>query len=164
MPQAVPATLLRIGNLPQIHRQVLERSYYVEYFFVNQIGSSQMGNTMDLREVNEKRYEIAAAQASATMLIGLFSNLAIFAITAFAEISPGAQTSWKVIVSIIEAFFLMFALGVFGDIAAVVQDIPQNEDSHWNRNARQAPPVVFMAITAIGIIALWYFQFKAIGA
>jgi hypothetical protein len=49
----------------------------VEYFFFNQIGSSQMGNTMDLREINEKRYEIAAAQASAIMLIGLFSNLAI---------------------------------------------------------------------------------------
>jgi hypothetical protein len=136
----------------------------VEYFAFNQIGSSQIGNTMDLREVNEKRYEIAAAQASAIMLIGLFSNLAIFAITAFAELSPDAQTSWKVIVSIIEGFFLVFALGVFGDIAAYVKDIPQSEDSFWNRNARQAPPVIFMAITAVGIIALWYFQFKAIGA
>jgi hypothetical protein len=123
-----------------------------------------MGNTMDLREINEKRYEIAASQASVIMLIGLFSNLAIFAITAFAKLTPGAQTSWKVIVSIIEAFFLVFALGVFGDIAAYVKDIPQNEDSQWNRNARQAPPVIFMAITAVGIIALWYFQFKAIGA
>jgi len=119
---------------------------------------------MDLREINEKRYEIAAAQASATMLTGLFSNLGIFAITAFAELNPDTQTSWKVIVSIIEAFFLVFAVGVFGDIAVYVKDIPQNEDSHWNRNARQAPPVIFMAITAVGIIALWYFQFKAIGA
>jgi hypothetical protein len=42
---------------------------------------------MDLREINEKRYEIAAAQTSATMLVGLFSNLGIFAITAFAQLS-----------------------------------------------------------------------------
>jgi hypothetical protein len=119
---------------------------------------------MDLREINEKRYEIAASQASVIMLIGLFSNLAIFAITAFAKLTPDAQTSWKVIVCIIEVFFLVFAIGVFGDIAAYVKDIPQSEDSHWNRNARQAPPVIFMAITAVGIIALWYFQFKAIGA
>jgi hypothetical protein len=136
----------------------------VEYFAVNQIGSSQIGNTMDLREISEKRYEIAAGQTSAIMLIGLFSNLGIFAITAFAQLTPDAQTSWKIIVSIIEAFFLVFAIGVFGDIAAYVKDIPKNEESQWNRNARQAPPEIFMAITAVGIIALWYFQFKAIGA
>ena len=119
---------------------------------------------MDLREINEKRYEIAAAQVSLVMLVGLFSNIGIFAITAFADISSGAQADWKVIMSIIEAFFLVFALGVFGDIAAYVKDIPANEDSVWNRNARKAPPEIFMAITAVGIIAMWFFQFKAIGA
>jgi hypothetical protein len=119
---------------------------------------------MDQREINEKRYEIAAAQVSLVMLVGLFSNIGIFAITAFADLSSGAQTDWKVIVSIIEAFFLVFALGTFGDIAAYVKDIPANEDSVWNKNARQAPPAAFRAITAIGIIAMWYFQFKAIGA
>ena len=61
-------------------------------------------------------------------------------------------------------FFLVFAIGVFGDIAAYVKDIPKNEESQWNRNARQAPPAIFMAITAVGVIALWYFQFMAIGA
>jgi len=119
---------------------------------------------MDLREVNEKRYEIAASQTSSVMLVGLFSNLGIFAITAFAKLPPDAQTSWKVIASIIEAFFLVFALGVFGDISAYVKDIPKSEDSQWNRNARKAPPEIFMAITAIGIIAMWYFQISAIGA
>ena len=119
---------------------------------------------MDQRELNEKRYEIAASQTSSVMLVGLFSNLGIFAITAFADLSPDALTNWKVIVSIIEAFFLVFALGVFGDIAAYVKDIPKSEDSQWNRNARKAPPEIFMVITAIGIIALWYFQISAIGA
>jgi hypothetical protein len=119
---------------------------------------------MDVREINEKRYEIAAGQVSLVMLVGLFSNIAIFAVTAFASLSAGAQTDWKVIASIIELFFLVFALGVFGDIAAYVKDIPANEESAWNRNARQAPPAIFMAITAIGIIAMWYFQIRAIGA
>ena len=119
---------------------------------------------MDQREINEKRYEIAASQTSSVMLVGMFSNLGIFAITAFASLSGDAQTSWKVIASIIEAFFLVFALGVFGDIAAYVKDIPKSEDSQWNRNARKAPPEIFMAISAIGIIALWYFQVAAIGA
>jgi hypothetical protein len=119
---------------------------------------------MDQREINEKRYEIAAAQVSIVMLVGLFSNLGIFAITAFADLSSGAQTDWKVIVSIVEAFFLVFALGTFGDIAAYVKDIPANEESEWNKNARMAPPAIFMAITAIGIIAMWFFQFRAIGA
>jgi len=119
---------------------------------------------MDLREINEKRYEIAASQTSSVMLVGLFSNLGIFAITAFAKLPPDTQTSWKVIASIIEAFFLVFALGVFGDISAYVKDIPKSEDSQWNRNARKAPPEIFMAITAIGIIAMWYFQISAIGA
>jgi hypothetical protein len=119
---------------------------------------------MDQREINEKRYEIAASQTSSVMLVGLFSNLAIFAITAFADPSSGVQTDWKVIVSIVEAFFLVFALGVFGDMAAYVKDIPANEDSTWNRNARKAPPEIFMVITAIGIIAMWYFQIRAIGA
>ena len=119
---------------------------------------------MDQREINEKRYEIAASQTSSVMLVGLFSNLAIFAITAFADLSSGVQTDWKVIVSIVEAFFLVFALGVFGDIAAYVKDIPANEDSTWNRNARKAPPEIFMVITAVGIIALWVFQVRAIGA
>ena len=119
---------------------------------------------MDQREINEKRYEIAASQTSSVMLVGLFSNLGIFAITAFADLSPDALTNWKVIVSIIEAFFLVFALGVFGDIAAYVKDIPKSEDSQWNRNSRKAPPEIFMVITAIGIIALWYFQISAIGA
>jgi len=41
---------------------------------------------MDQREINEKRYEIAASQTSSVMLVGLFSNLAIFAITAFADL------------------------------------------------------------------------------
>jgi hypothetical protein len=27
-----------------------------------------------------------------------------------------------------------------------------------------APPAIFMAITAVGIIAMWYFQVRAIGA
>ena len=119
---------------------------------------------MDLREINEKRYEIAAAQVSLVMLVGLFSNLGIFAITAFADLSDGVQTDWKVIVSIVEAFFLVFALGTFGDIAAYVKDIPANEESEWNKNARMAPPAIFMAITAIGIIAMWVFQVRAIGA
>jgi len=119
---------------------------------------------MDQREINEKRYEIAASQTSSVMMVGLFSNLAIFAITAFADLSSGARTDWKVIVSIVEVFFLVFAMGVFGDIAAYVKDIPANEDSSWNRNARQAPPAIFMAISAVGIIALWYFQIRAIGA
>ena len=119
---------------------------------------------MDQREINEKRYEIAAAQVSIVMLVGLFSNLGIFAITAFADLSAGVQTDWKVIVSIVEAFFLLFALGTFGDIAAYVKDIPANEESEWNKNARMAPPAIFMAITAIGIIAMWYFQIRAIGA
>jgi len=119
---------------------------------------------MDQREINEKRYEIAAAQVSLVMLVGLFSNLGIFAITAFADLSSGAQTDWKVIVSIVEAFFLVFALGTFGDIAAYVKDIPANEESEWNKNARMAPPAIFMAITAIGIIAMWFFQVRAIGA
>jgi hypothetical protein len=119
---------------------------------------------MDQREINEKRYEIAAAQVSLVMLVGLFSNLGIFAITAFADLSSGVQTDWKVIVSIVEAFFLLFTLGTFGDIAAYVKDIPANEDSTWNRNARKAPPEIFMAITAVGIIAMWYFQIRAIGA
>ena len=131
---------------------------------VSQIGSSQTGNTMDQREINEKRYEIAASQTSSVMLVGLFSNIAIFAITAFSDLSSGAQTDWKVIVSIVEAFFLVFALGVFGDIAAYVKDIPASEDSTWNRNARKAPPEIFMAISAVGIIALWIFQIRAIGA
>ncbi len=119
---------------------------------------------MDVREINEKRYEISAAQISSVMLVGLFSNIGIFAVTAFADLSAGAQTDWKVIASIIEVFFLVFALGVFGDMAAYVKDIPANEDSVWNRNARKAPPEIFMAITAIGIIAMWYFQIRAIGA
>jgi hypothetical protein len=119
---------------------------------------------MDQREINEKRYEIAAAQVSIVMLVGLFSNLGIFAITAFADLSSGAQTDWKVIVSIVEAFFLVFALGTFGDIAAYVKDIPANEESEWNKNARMAPPAIFMAITAVGIIAMWFFQVRAIGA
>jgi hypothetical protein len=119
---------------------------------------------MDQREINEKRYEIAAAQVSLVMLVGLFSNLGIFAITAFADLSAEVQTDWKVIVSIVEAFFLVFALGTFGDIAAYVKDIPANEESEWNKNARMAPPAIFMAITAIGIIAMWFFQFRAIGA
>ena len=119
---------------------------------------------MDQREINEKRYEIAAAQVSLVMLVGLFSNLGIFAITAFADLSAGVQTDWKVIVSIVEAFFLLFALGTFGDIAAYVKDIPANEESEWNKNARMAPPAIFMAITAVGIIAMWYFQIRAIGA
>ena len=119
---------------------------------------------MDIREINEKRYEIAASQTSSVMLVGLFSNIGIFAITAFADLSSGAQTNWKVIVSIVELFFLVFALGVFGDIAAYVKDIPKNEDSTWNRNARKAPPEIFMVITAIGIVALWIFQIRAIGA
>ena len=119
---------------------------------------------MDQREINEKRYEIAAAQVSIVMLVGLFSNLGIFAITAFADLSSGAQTDWKVIVSIVEAFFLLFALGTFGDIAAYVKDIPANEESEWNKNARMAPPAIFMAITAVGIIAMWFFQVRAIGA
>jgi hypothetical protein len=119
---------------------------------------------MDQREINEKRYEIAASQTSSVMLVGLFSNLAIFAITAFADLSSGVQTDWKVIVSIIEIFFLLFVLGTFGDIAAYVKDIPANEDSVWNRNARKAPPEIFMAITAIGVIAMWFFQIRAIGA
>jgi hypothetical protein len=50
---------------------------------------------MDQREINEKRYEIAASQTSSVMLVGLFSNLAIFAITAFADLSSGAQTDWE---------------------------------------------------------------------
>ena len=58
---------------------------------------------MDLREINERRYEVAASQVSSVMLVGLFSNIGIFAITAFADLSSGAQTDWKVIVSIIEA-------------------------------------------------------------
>ena len=136
----------------------------ITYIAVSQIGSSQTGNTMDQREINEKRYEIAASQTSSVMLVGLFSNLAIFAITAFSDLSSGAQTDWKVIVSIVEAFFLVFALGVFGDIAAYVKDIPASEDSTWNRNARKAPPEIFMAISAVGIIALWIFQLRAIGA
>lgn len=136
----------------------------ITYIAVSQIGSSQTGNTMDQREINEKRYEIAASQTSSVMLVGLFSNIAIFAITAFSDLSSGAQTDWKVIVSIVEAFFLVFALGVFGDIAAYVKDIPANEDSTWNRNARKAPPEIFMAISAVGIIALWIFQIRAIGA
>jgi hypothetical protein len=119
---------------------------------------------MDQREINEKRYEIAAAQVSIVMLVGLFSNLGIFAITAFADLSSGAQTDWKVIVSIVEAFFLVFALGTFGDIAAYVKDIPANEESEWNKNARMAPPAIFMAITSVGIIAMWFFQVRAIGA
>jgi len=136
----------------------------ITYIAVSQIGSSQTGNTMDQREINEKRYEIAASQTSSVMLVGLFSNIAIFAITAFSDLSSGAQTDWKVIVSIVEAFFLVFALGVFGDIAAYVKDIPASEDSTWNRNARKAPPEIFMAISAVGIIALWIFQIRAIGA
>jgi len=119
---------------------------------------------MDQREINEKRYEIAAAQVSLVMLVGLFSNLGIFAVTAFAHLSSGVQTDWKVIVSIVEVFFLVFALGTFGDIAAYVKDIPANEESEWNKNARMAPPAIFMAITAIGIIAMWFFQVRAIGA
>jgi hypothetical protein len=119
---------------------------------------------MDQREINEKRYEIAAAQVSLVMLVGLFSNLGIFAITAFADLSAGVQTDWKVIVSIVEAFFLLFALGTFGDIAAYVKDIPANEESEWNKNARMAPPAIFMVITAVGIIAMWFFQVRAIGA
>jgi len=119
---------------------------------------------MDQREINEKRYEIAASQTSSVMLVGLFSNLAIFAITAFADLSSGAQNDWIVIVSVVEVFFLVFAIGVFGDIAAYVKDIPANEDSLWNRNARKVPPEIFMAISAIGIIAMWYFQIRAIGA
>jgi len=119
---------------------------------------------MDVREINEKRYEISAAQISSVMLVGLFSNIGIFAVTAFADLSAGAQTDWKVITSIIEAFFLVFALGVFGDTAAYVKDIPANEDSTWNRNARKASPEIFMAISAVGIIALWFFQIRAIGA
>jgi hypothetical protein len=119
---------------------------------------------MDQREINEKRYEIAAAQVSLVMLVGLFSNLGIFAITAFADLSAGVQTDWKVIVSIVEAFFLLFALGTFGDIAAYVKDIPAHEESEWNKNARMAPPAIFMVITAVGIIAMWFFQVRAIGA
>jgi hypothetical protein len=119
---------------------------------------------MNQREINEKRYEIAASQVSIVMLVGLFSNIGIFAITAFADLSSGVQTDWKVIVSIIELFFLVFALGTFGDISMYVKDLPKDEDSEWNRNARKAPPEIFMVITAIGIIAMWYFQFRAIGA
>jgi hypothetical protein len=119
---------------------------------------------MDLREINEKRYEVAASQVSIVMLVGLFSNIGIFAITAFAHLSANVQSDWKVILTIIEIFFLVFTLGVFGDIAMYVKDIPKDEDSQWNRNARKAPPEIFMAITAIGIIALWYFQFNAVGA
>ena len=48
------------------------------------------------------------------MLIGLFSNVGIFAITAFAELSSDGQASWKIIVSIIEAFFLVFAMASLG--------------------------------------------------
>jgi hypothetical protein len=119
---------------------------------------------MDTREISEKRYEIAANQASIVMLVGLFSNVGIFAITAFAHLSSTGQTDWKVVLSVIEAFFLVFALGVFGDIAMYVKDIPADEDSHWNRNARTAPPQIFMAITALGIITMWVFQFRAVGA
>ena len=53
---------------------------------------------MDISEINEKRYEIATGQVSLVMLVGLFSNIGIFAITAFADLSSGAQTDWKVIV------------------------------------------------------------------
>jgi hypothetical protein len=67
-------------------------------------------------------------------------------------------------VSVVEAFFLLFVLGTFGDIAAYVKDIPANEDSVWNRNARYAPPEIFMAITSAGVIAMWFFQIRAIGA
>jgi hypothetical protein len=119
---------------------------------------------MNLREINEKRYEIAASQVSIVMLVGLFSNIGMFAITAFSDLSADGQSNWKVIVTIIELFFLIFSLGVFGDIAMYVKDLPKDEDSEWNRNARKAPPEIFMAITAIGIIALWYFQFQAVGA
>ena len=78
---------------------------------------------MDLREINEKRYEIAAAQASTIMLIGLFSNLGIFAITAFAELNPDTQTSWKVIVSIIEAFFMC---GGLDDVERKAAELAKN--------------------------------------
>ena len=73
---------------------------------------------VDMREINYKRYEIAAGQVSLVVLVGLFSNVGIFAITAFADLSAGAQTDWIVIASIIEVFFLVLAIGVFGDIAA----------------------------------------------
>jgi len=53
---------------------------------------------LDISEINEKRYEIAAGQVSLVMLVGLFSNIGIFAITAFADLSSGAQTDCKVIV------------------------------------------------------------------
>jgi len=119
---------------------------------------------MDQREINEKRYEIAASQTSSVMLVGLFSNLAIFAITAFAELSSGVQTDCKVIVCLVEAFFFVFAMGVFGDTAAYVKDVPANEDSTWTRNARKASPEIFMAISAVGIIALCFFQIRSIGA
>jgi len=67
-------------------------------------------------------------------------------------------------VRIVEAFFLVFAIGTFGEIVAYVKDIPANEESEWNENSHMALPAIFMAITAIGIIALWYFQIRAIGA
>ena len=49
---------------------------------------------MNQREINEKRYEIAASQVSIVMMVGLFSNIGIFAITAFADLSSGVQTDW----------------------------------------------------------------------
>jgi hypothetical protein len=119
---------------------------------------------MDLREINEKRYEIAASQFMTVMLIGVFANIAIFATTAFSDLSSGAQTDWKVIVSILEFFFLFGAVGVGSDISAYIKDIPKNEESQWNKQAHSAPSWVSTLVVALLIIVLWVFQLMAIGS
>ena len=119
---------------------------------------------MDIREINEKRYEIAASQIMTVLLVGIFTNIGIFAITAFADLSSGAQTDWKVIVSVLEFLFLFGVIGVTSDISAYIKDIPSNEDSQWNKQARSAPAWISAALFGVAIIVLWVYQLQAIGA
>lgn len=119
---------------------------------------------MDTREINEKRYEIAASQVMTVMLIGIFANIGIFAVSAFANLSADAQTDWRVIVSILEFLFLFGIVGVGSDISAYIKDLPANEESQWNKQARSAPSWVSTLVFAALIIVLWVYQLKAIGA
>jgi len=150
--------------LPEIHNRVLGISLSVTYLFSSQIGASRIGKIVDIREINEKRYEVAASQIMTVLLVGIFTNLGIFAITAFADLSSGAQADWKVIVSVLEFLFLFGVIGVTSDISAYIKDIPSNEDSQWNKQARSAPTWISAALFGAAIIVLWVFQLQAIGA
>ncbi|MCX8526515.1 MAG: hypothetical protein ORN20_00050 [Candidatus Nanopelagicales bacterium] len=112
---------------------------------------------MDKVEVAEHRYAVATHALMTVMLIGVFSNLAIFAITAFTDLSSTGQTYWTVLVCLLEFIFLFGVIGFSMDISMYIKDLA-DDTSHWAKAARSQPMIVTVLIFAVVIIGMAVFQ------